>query len=374
MAVDLSVLDGYKTIVDQQQLQDAFELKKALAGAEIQKAMTPEFNLAKLGQQALVKKQLGIPTSAEEDAYANVYSATTEGVYTDLYGNSVRKPGVMERLGVPQSNNQPSGITGSPPPNLQPMSDPQANETITDLFGNGNNTGVNSAPPPALQTTLSGNPAPVSNIPPNAGMDDAPNEWDLQYQKQRADLLARGDKRSAQALDLAYSKSKLEMNDVQGKAASFADRMFLTNPILEKTTPAGIDSAKVRIDRNLPDFIANPIVGGDYQSFNREQRDFINAQLRRESGAVISPVEFDNAAKQYIPQVGDGPDVLARKKAAREQAASNMAREAGPAYKRAKQVPTKDAPKYKEGAIADGPNGEILIFMNGAWKPYKGKK
>lgn len=56
------------------------------------------------------------------------------------------------------------------------------------------------------------------------------------------------------------------------------------------------------------------------QKFNQAQRDFINAVLRKESGAVISAEEFANAEKQYFPQPGDSPEVIAQKKANRDLA------------------------------------------------------
>jgi len=49
------------------------------------------------------------------------------------------------------------------------------------------------------------------------------------------------------------------------------------------------------------------------QQVEQAQRDFINAVMRRESGAVIGPAEFVNANKQYFPQVGDSEAVLAQK-------------------------------------------------------------
>lgn len=46
---------------------------------------------------------------------------------------------------------------------------------------------------------------------------------------------------------------------------------------------------------------------------DQAKRDFINSVLRRESGAVISDAEFANAERQYFPQVGDKPAVIAQK-------------------------------------------------------------
>lgn len=157
------------------------------------------------------------------------------------------------------------------------------------------------------------------------------NEWDAEFQAQMD--AATGNPKLQQDLRATYAKSKMEMNADQSKNAGFADRMVASNPLIDKYTPAGLNNADVRIDRNLPDFIANRVVSKDYQSFNQAQRDFINAQLRRESGAVIADSEFDNAAKQYFPQVGDSAQVLLQKKSNRESALSAMKRSAGPAYK-----------------------------------------
>lgn len=49
------------------------------------------------------------------------------------------------------------------------------------------------------------------------------------------------------------------------------------------------------------------------QRYEQAQRDFINAVLRKESGAAIGKDEFDNAIKQYFPRYGDTKEVIAQK-------------------------------------------------------------
>ncbi|MBI1425780.1 MAG: hypothetical protein GC149_20330 [Gammaproteobacteria bacterium] len=120
-------------------------------------------------------------------------------------------------------------------------------------------------------------------------------------------------------------------NDTQGKAAGFADRMAASNSVLSTLESQGTDIAKAGASK-VPVF-GNYMVGGDYQRFDQAKRDFINAQLRRESGAVINPEEFANAEKQYFPQPGDGPEVLQQKSMNREIAIKAMQRDAGPSYK-----------------------------------------
>lgn len=120
-------------------------------------------------------------------------------------------------------------------------------------------------------------------------------------------------------------------NEGQGKAAGFADRIAAVNPILDETSEAGTSQMQTRLGQ-IP-LAGNYMISGDRQRFEQAERDFINAILRRESGAVISDEEFANARQQYIPQPGDKPENLAQKKAARERALNSMQREGGPFYK-----------------------------------------
>ncbi len=63
----------------------------------------------------------------------------------------------------------------------------------------------------------------------------------------------------------------------------------------------------------------------DRLRIEQAERNFINAVLRRESGAAIAPSEFDSAAKQYFPQPGDTDKVLKQKAKNRQTVISNMA-------------------------------------------------
>lgn len=126
----------------------------------------------------------------------------------------------------------------------------------------------------------------------------------------------------------------------QGKALLFGSRMAATNKIfdeLEKkgyTTPsyfkAGMESVPV-VGGALGN-LANvtPFVSKQEQQLEQAQRDFINAVLRRESGAVISPEEFENAKRQYFPQFGEPKEVIEQKKKNRELATRGILYEAGP--------------------------------------------
>jgi len=78
----------------------------------------------------------------------------------------------------------------------------------------------------------------------------------------------------------------------------------------------------------IPDALGGPST--EQQQVEQAQRDFINAVLRRESGAVISEGEFANARQQYFPQPGDGPEVIKQKRRNRSLAVEGFKQEVEP--------------------------------------------
>lgn len=152
----------------------------------------------------------------------------------------------------------------------------------------------------------------------------------------------------------------------QLNAAGFADRMHSAGGLLDTYEQQGLNATDQFLTGSpfIPSVIGNSIVGKtnpDYQLFDQARRDFINAQLRRESGAVIGPDEFNNANKQYFPQPGDSEAVIRQKRDARRLAIESMGRSAGPNYKR--PVPTGNAADIQAArdAIAKGAPRDAVI-------------
>ena len=143
------------------------------------------------------------------------------------------------------------------------------------------------------------------------------------------------------------------MTTDQAKSAGYADRMQASNQIIGAKISAGTS----RIERGAASvpLIGNSLVSADYQQLEQAQRDFINAKLRQESGAAIAESEFENARKQYFPQPGDGPEVIAQKARNRDLVIQGMAREAGKGYTVPKAA-TPDAP-----AIPPPPDGFKVV-------------
>lgn len=144
------------------------------------------------------------------------------------------------------------------------------------------------------------------------------------------------------------------LNDTQAKALLFGSRMQEADAVLGGMGKQGV---------NMPGAVrmAGDAIGGvtggalsaagnftqskDQQLVDQAQRDFINATLRRESGAAIADTEFASARRQYFPQPGDSPEVIAQKAKNRALATQSILNEV-PAGQRPKPV----APTQTGGA------------------------
>lgn len=128
-----------------------------------------------------------------------------------------------------------------------------------------------------------------------------------------------------------------KFNDGQGKAAGFTDRMLQSEGILSGVNGQGgvqeQGTSAVQTGLSAIPGVGNYLTSANRQKYEQAKRDFINAQLRRESGAAISPTEFDSANKQYFPTPGDSSEVIQQKAANRRSAVEAMGREGGPSYK-----------------------------------------
>lgn len=137
------------------------------------------------------------------------------------------------------------------------------------------------------------------------------------------------------------------LNDTQSKALLFGSRMQNADKVITQMAAQG--TVRPSVMKGVVEGI--PLVGGvlgaaansmsspQQQKVEQAQRDFINAVLRRESGAVVSPAEFESGKKQYFPQVGDSPEVIAQKAKNRLLATQGIMAEV-PAKKRDSLVPT----------------------------------
>ena len=85
--------------------------------------------------------------------------------------------------------------------------------------------------------------------------------------------------------------------------------------------------------KNAIPVVGNFLTSPHFQQMDQAQRDFVNATLRRESGASISAPEFENAKRQYFPQPGDDPTVIEQKGRNRQTAMEGIANAATPSFR-----------------------------------------
>ena len=126
----------------------------------------------------------------------------------------------------------------------------------------------------------------------------------------------------------------LKFSEVQAKTGGFATRVEAANSILtELEDTIGFDAASISeaIKGGVP-VLGNILSSEDRQVYNQAKGDFITAVLRLESGAAISPTEFEKEDKKYFPQPGDGPQVIANKRKARERQFRILKGASGGAY------------------------------------------
>lgn len=190
--------------------------------------------------------------------------------------------------------------------------------------------------------------------------------------------LRQGDERNAIARTQAETQAAATLNaagkmtNEQSVSAGFADRTreadaILANPAVAKAGMSYMEQVK----SGAPAGLGNYIVSSEFQLYDQAARNFINAQLRRESGAVISPSEFDNARKQYLPQPGDSAAVLKQKASNRKMVIDSLARGAGPSYKPAAQSAPDAAPANAPAATAPmrarNAKGETIEWNGTQW-------
>lgn len=118
--------------------------------------------------------------------------------------------------------------------------------------------------------------------------------------------------------------------DAQAAAAGYGRRLEQAMGDMERLVEHGFhrESYGFGAQSLLPSGLQSEAL----QQQEQAERNFINANLRRESGASIQRSEFKSAEKQYFPRAGDKPETLAQKARGRAQALANLKAAAGPSW------------------------------------------
>lgn len=176
------------------------------------------------------------------------------------------------------------------------------------------------------------------------------------------------------------------LTEAQGKAATFGLRADEADKILRSVGQGGaVQPGLIKRAGEAVPFIGeslgtllNGTQSPQQQQVEQAQRDFVNAILRQESGAAISPQEFDNARKQYFPQPGDSPQSIAQKEANRQASIAGFRTQAGAKAATQAQaelsarkaaIETDKMPKASDhpGKYLTLPDGRVLQSVGGKW-------
>lgn len=132
-------------------------------------------------------------------------------------------------------------------------------------------------------------------------------------------------------------KAKNEKTPTQSQfaAANYGTRAKQAEDVFGQLAANGYDATSTgnALSRGLPG-IFEGFKGEDVKLQEQAERNFVNAIMRRESGAAISKDEFSSAEKQYFPRVGDTPNVLTQKEQNRKTVTAALQAEGGPANAR----------------------------------------
>lgn len=154
-----------------------------------------------------------------------------------------------------------------------------------------------------------------------------------QYQS-RLDKKAEGKKTTAdekksagfaQRMELA----EIEMADAEGKVAEAQ----LKNPNVKYGKP--YESSATRFAGGIPfisEWARGQVSTEQQKSYRQAQENWVRANLRKESGAVIGPSEMQDEIVNYFPMPTDPPSLIEQKRINRAVTVANMKREAGAAY------------------------------------------
>lgn len=125
-----------------------------------------------------------------------------------------------------------------------------------------------------------------------------------------------------------------------------------------------------------------PIIGNALQSDSSRQgvqaaKDFIAALLRKDTGAAVTPQEFEFYADIFIPAFGDDPVTLRQKAEARQKAleaiksglggASSLADASPPPIEGSAGSEAATAGGPQEGATGVSKSGKPIVFTGGKW-------
>ena len=160
-------------------------------------------------------------------------------------------------------------------------------------------------------------------------------------------VLVQQDKQGNIKLVAGYgpkSGTEKPLTEVQGTATNFAARMKSASNLLIPLEARGVttaDLATKAAGTQWTNFMATP----DGRQYQQAEQNWVTANLRKESGAVIGDDEMARERRKYFPIPGDDKATIAQKQQARAVAEEGMMVQAGPGAKTVQSTIDKTSTK-----------------------------
>lgn len=117
-----------------------------------------------------------------------------------------------------------------------------------------------------------------------------------------------------------------KLTEVQSNATAFVSRMRDSSATLDD-----LESKVGRLDTEAAkSTYTNWLASPKAQQYQQARRNWVTANLRKESGAAIPPDELESEYKKWFPVIGDSKAVIAQKQQSRKVAEEAMLVQAGP--------------------------------------------
>lgn len=109
------------------------------------------------------------------------------------------------------------------------------------------------------------------------------------------------------------------LTEGQSKDTVFATRAEGALTVLDKVDTA-LTSFPERVAENDPTGLVRGMQTPEFQQAQQSGLEFLQAILRKDTGAAITPAEQQEYGRVYLPQPGDGPQIIEQKRASRRRA------------------------------------------------------
>lgn len=180
------------------------------------------------------------------------------------------------------------------------------------------------------------------------------------------------------------------LTEGQSKDTVYVTRATGALPVLDQFGEALMNPVERAVEGD-PTGIARSMQSPEFQQAQQAGKEFLQAILRKDTGAAITPQETAEYGTVYLPVPGDGPEVLERKRVSRQRAVAAI--EAGlppqailaseqallqstpPASAGFNGDPLTSAggpvvstiPSIAEGTVIENDAGERMVLQNGKW-------